>query len=178
MRRSQSAATEMRWLMKRLILSGLVVVAFSLGAAPAQVLRPINPNQRASDIENKNVQFGNVHLETLTHGTRATKIAPGLGKNASFKNVNLSHVDLKMLSFSDLPMKTLPRQNFMAKRAVLPDKVPPQEQLGLIRTKAPITKREIRAFTPAGEQELRKQLQGLPPPYGASTVQSLPPSGR
>jgi hypothetical protein len=164
--------------MKHSILRLLVVATFCMGDVHAQVLRPIDPNKRASEVENKSVQFGNVHLETLTHGTRDIKIAPGSGKNASFKNVNLSDVDLKTLSFSDLPMKTLPRQNFMAKRAVLPDKAPPQEQLGLSRTKAPITKREIRAFTPEGEEELKRQLHGLPPPYGASTIQSPPPSGQ
>ena len=164
--------------MKRLnfVLCCGLAMMIGMPMVRAQVFKPIDFNKRASDIENKTVHFGDVNLGTLSPGTHGTADLPLSGKKANLKDVNLSEVDLKMLNnFSELRMKTLPQQNFTAKRAALPNNVPPQAPLSLSHSRAPINRREIRAFTPAGEQELRKQLQGLPPPYGGNTVQSLPP---
>ncbi|MGD0651359.1 MAG: hypothetical protein ABSA97_09510 [Verrucomicrobiia bacterium] len=163
--------------MKHLLYGAVLVAAFSVSAA-AQILKPLDPGKRADDINNKSVNFGNVNLRTISTGMRQTTRSSLSDKNAHFNGVNLSDVELRLLNLSDVQMKTLPQQNFTAKRAVLPDKVPPQEQLGLIHTKAPIKDRQIRAFTPAGEEELKKQLHDIPPPQPAEKAQSPASSGK
>ena len=162
--------------MSRSVLTGLVVVTFCW-AASAQVLRQIDPTKQA-DISNKSVQFNDVNFQTLSPGIQSPTTLPLSGQKVDMNSVNLPEVQLNSVQFPVISTKTVPHQNFTAKRAVLPDKVPPQEQLSLIHTKAPIKDRQIRAFTPAGEEELKKQLHDIPPPQPAKDAQSPAGSGK
>jgi len=47
-------------------------------------------------------------------------------------------------------------QNSTAKRAAITEK--PRDEKQISRTKVPIKDREIHAYTPGGEKELKKQL--------------------
>jgi hypothetical protein len=78
--------------------------------------------------------------------------------------MELNEVDLKSIEMSTVSEPVLPQVNFSAKRAAV-DKVNDQgaRQLDQTKQKAPITSREIRAFTPGGEQELKKQLNTIHP---------------
>ena len=114
--------------MKHLLYGAVLVAAFSFSAA-AQILKPVDPTKQADDINNKNIDLGDVDLKTISPGMRQTEQSPLSGRKVNLKDVNLSETQLRSLNLSDTSMKTLPQQNFTAKRAALPDKVPPQEQL-------------------------------------------------
>jgi hypothetical protein len=164
--------------MKRLgfIVSGVVASMVLAASIPAQVLRTVDPTKRADDINNKNVSFDDADFPTLSPGVRSTTSLPLSGRKANYNDVNLSDAKLKSLNFTDISVKTLPQQNFTAKRAALPDKMPPQKQI--IHTKAPITGRQIHPFKPGGEEELKKQLHDIPPPQPAEKARSPASSGK
>ncbi len=165
--------------MKRrcLIISCAVTTLVLAASVSAQVLKQIDPTKQA-DISNKSVQFNDVNFQTLSPGIQSPTTLPLSGQRMDMNSVTLPEVQLNSVQFPVISMKTVPRQNFTAKRAVLPDKVPPQEQLSLIHTKAPIKDRQIRAFMPGGEEELKEQLHDIPPPQPAEKTQSPTSSGK
>ena len=146
--------------MKLLNLS-LLAVALALVPSPqllAQLLKPIDPNQKA-DVADKFVKPGDVQLETVTrptvdlHNAELSKGALKL-QDAETKSVT----DLKTLEHSTVETHILPQANFTAKRVATQSNEASDKNLNDAKKKAPITNRQIRPFTPAGEQELKKQL--------------------
>jgi hypothetical protein len=78
--------------------------------------------------------------------------------------MQLNEVNLKSIEMPTVPQPMLPQVNFTAKRAAA-DKVNDRgtRQLDQTKQKAPITGRQIRPFTPGGEEELKKQLNTVHP---------------
>ena len=154
--------------MKLLNLS-LLAVALTVLLSPlahAQVLKPIDPTQKA-DIGDKSVNLSTVQFETLSQPTRdlpgSSRVLPTapLSKgNLSHPNVDTKNVDLESVEFSTISKPVLPQANFTAKRAAAGDKLSDEskKQLAHDKQKAPITERQIRPFTPGGMEELKKQL--------------------
>jgi len=140
--------------MKRVILSGLLVAVFSISAV-AQVLKPIDRRKQA-DVNNKSVNLPNVNLNTQSEPTRGLPSLPLSNVQPHLKDVKIKHVGLNTLDLSAVTMKTLPQQNFTAKRAVVSDRM--HREAVVTTGNAPIKDRQIRAFTPAGEEELKKQF--------------------
>lgn len=161
--------------MKHLIYGAVLVAAFSVGAA-AQILKPIDRGKLADGINDKNIDLGNVNLGTISTRMRQTTRSSLSDKNAHFNDVNLSDVELRSLNLSDVQMKALPQQNFTAKRAAVSGQM--HREAEVKTANARIKDRQIRAFTPAGEEELKKQLHDIPPHQPAEEAQSPASSGK
>jgi len=136
--------------------------------SPAQVLQqitnPLDYNKRA-DVNGKNVTFSDRHYGTVSYPTRAGSTTSPLSKgDLQLQRVELNEVNTKSVEMSTLSEPVLPQVNFSAKRAAV-DKVNDQSgrQLDQTKQKPPITNRQIRPFTPAGEEELKKQLNTMHP---------------
>jgi hypothetical protein len=146
-------------------LVGVALLALSAAAASAQVLRPVDPTKRADDVEGKDLQFGSAEFKTITTDTRemgrssvSDKAAVLKGDVAGLKRLELQTLDLGTVTRTNLPFK-----NFTAKRAAVTDKVRLGKDLNDVRQAvAPILQRQIRPFTPGGEEELKNQLNKPP----------------
>ena len=141
--------------MKHWLSATLLATAFSL-AAVAQVLRPIDPAKNADDINNKSVTLPDVNLSTLPQPSRKLQQATESGKQFQYEQVHTKWVELGTLGHPNVETKALPQTNFTAKRAAGTDKAQRFKDVKL--GKAPITDRQIKAFQPGGEEELKKQL--------------------
>ena len=144
--------------MKAALLVAILVAA----SASAQVLRPIDPNKSA-DVSGKAVDLPTVNFGNVSQPTRSQPVSPlsnqfreGDGI-VETKSVETKDVEMSLLSHSTIPATIVPQQNFTAKRAPLASNVPPSERVKTPNAK--INKREIRPFTPAGNDELVKQLR-------------------
>ncbi len=129
-----------------------------------QIKKPLDRTKQA-DVSDKNVSFGDLHLETVAQPTHATPAASPLSKgNLQLQQLDLNQVDLKSAEMSTLPEPVLPQGNFSTKRAEA-DKAndAASHQLDQSWQNAPITNRQIRSLTPKGEEELKKQLNKLHP---------------
>jgi hypothetical protein len=146
--------------MKRLN-STLVAVGLALVLASrldAQILKPVDPNKKA-DVGDKSVKFGDAQLGTVSQPTADlpnAELSKGVLKlqNADTKNVT----GLKMLEHPMVETHVVPQANFTAKRIVTPSNEANDKSLNDAKKKAPVTDRQIRPFTPSGEEELKKQL--------------------
>jgi hypothetical protein len=78
------------------------------------------------------------------------------GKKAPTSDVTLSETTLRTVRFNSVTLTDVPRQNFSAKRAQANDQVRRDREVA--KANARITDRQIRPHTPAGEQELKDQL--------------------
>ena len=125
-------------------------------SAVGQVLRPVDPTKQA-DVGNKSVTFPNVDLNTVTQPQRALGQSSVSDKQLQFDQVRRKNVNLQTLEHGTVETKTLPQANFTAKRAAVTDKTHATENVKL--GKAPITDRQIKAFQPGGEEELKQQLR-------------------
>jgi hypothetical protein len=149
----------------KLKLTLLMVTLAGLLSQPATALvdplKPLDVNKQA-DVGGKNVNFDDVRFDTISQGTRELPQSPLSKGDLKLKNADVrdKHADFKMLEMSTIPKPVLPKANFTAKRAAV-DKVNDEAQKQAAQTKqvAPITSRQIRAFTPAGEEELKNQLK-------------------
>jgi hypothetical protein len=144
-------------------LLSITLTALLPTLSPAQVQeqksKPLDYTKRA-DVSNKNVTFGDLRYGTGSQPTRSGSTASPLSKgDLQLQRMELNEVDLKSVEMSTVPEPVLPQVNFSAKRAAV-NKVNDQSnrQLDQTKQKAPITDRQIRALTPAGEEELKKQL--------------------
>ena len=140
--------------MKRWLLCSLLVGMLALSAT-AQVLRPVDPNKQA-DVGNKSVTFPTVDLNTVAQPQRALGQSSVSDKQLQFEQVQRKNVKLETLEHGTVETKTLPQVNFTAKRAAVTDKRHATENVKL--GNAPITDRQIKAFQPGGEEELKQQL--------------------
>jgi hypothetical protein len=148
--------------LKRTILVVALVGLWSLPAgALLDPLKPLDVNKQA-DAGGKNVNFGDAQFDTISQPTREVPKSALSKGDLKLENAEVrdKHANLKMLEMSTVSMPVLPKANFTAKRAAV-DKVNDegQKQVDQTKQKAPITDRQIRAFTPAGEEELKKQLK-------------------
>jgi len=128
----------------------------------AQIFKPIDIHKQA-DVGGKNVNFSDLHFDSVSEPTSDLSGKPPFSKGdlnlQDFDGKNRS-VDLKMLVMPTVSTPELTKVNFTAKRAAVDkqnDLV--EKQVPETTQKAAITNREIRAFTPGGEQELKKQLR-------------------
>ena len=129
-----------------------------------QIKKPLDYSKQA-DVNGKTVTFGDLHYETVSQPTRAGSTTSPLSKgDLQLQRMELNEVNLKSVEMSTASEPVLPQVNFSAKRAAA-DKVNDQgtRQLDQSKQKAPITGRQIRPLSPAGEEELKKQLNTLHP---------------
>jgi hypothetical protein len=144
--------------MKHSLILGLIAASVTLQAV-AQVFRPVDPTKQA-DVNNKTVTLPGVNFQTLPQGSRSFSTLtlpvnrPTQATDVQNRSVNLNTVSLPMIT-----APTLTRTNI-----TFSDVAGTGKKLGtndLPTSIAPITNRQIRAFTPAGEEELKKQLNEL-----------------
>jgi hypothetical protein len=145
----------------------IALAALFPARSPAQVLedtrKPLDYKKQA-DVSGKTVTFGDLHYGTISQPTHAESTSPLSKGDLQMKRLELNEVDLKSMEMNTISEPTLPQVNFTAKRAVV-DKTNDlgNRQLDQIKRKAPITSRQIHPFNPAGEEELRKQLNTVQP---------------
>ena len=140
--------------MRYLVIIGYLV----LGIIPMRAgpLDRIDSNRRA-DVGDKMIDMSTVHFDSLSQPTRTMPVAPVSSKTADRnQTVEMKHVDFDTLSFATIPRETAPQQNFQAKRAASVDT--PTVPIG----NAPINQRVIRPLTPAGEKDLKDQINKIP----------------
>ena len=149
----------------RLALLAVTCAACLSPLIDAQVFKPIDRTKQA-DVNNQTVNFSDVQLGTVSPAARDLPRKSPLSKgdlklqDADVKDKGL---DFKTLDMSTVPMAVLPKVNFTPKHAAIDSKnCESKKDLDQTKQKAPITDRQIRAFTPAGEEELKKQLNNPP----------------
>ena len=141
-----------------LIFCGLGV-AVATATATARVFEAADPTKQA-DISNQIINPKNLDMKTLSSPVRSSTAAPLTKGDLKMKGTDMKNLELKTLDLSSVPMSTLPQQNFEAKRAAAGDKMRDEKQ---VKTQsAKIKDRQIRAFTPAGEAEMKDQFHHLP----------------
>jgi len=148
-----------------LIVSCAAAIMVFAAPGPAQILKRIDPTKLADDVNGKNLQLGTAELNTIEKDTIEMNRATVSDKTAELKGnvAGLKKLELETLGLSSVAKTNLQYQNFTAKRAAVADKAQLAKDLDSLRkTKAPIAKRQIRPSTPAGEEELKKQLNTLP----------------
>ena len=145
----------------KLLNYALLAVALVLCPSPrlnAQLLKPIDPNQKAG-IGDKSVKFGDAQLNTISQPTADLPNAELSKGDLKLQDADTKNVtDLKSLDYSTVETHVLPQANFTAKRIAIKSNEANDKKLDDTKKKAPINQRQIRPFTPSGEQELKKQL--------------------
>jgi hypothetical protein len=156
--------------MKRgLILLAVILAALLSPKIEAQILdqviKPLDRSKQA-DVNEKTLSFGDVPMNTLS---QPLKDLPG--SPLSKGDLKLEQLDQKKAEFNTLPMNmntvptpSLPQANFNTQSAaadVPSDKTTKQAE-EVKKKKTPITERQIKPFTPAGEEELKHQLNDPP----------------
>lgn len=139
--------------MKPLLFGAILLAAAS---AHAQLLKPIDVRQLA-DVNDKTVDMPTVNFDTIPQPTRTQPILPLTGQRLEpADTVETKRVDTHTLRYDNVAVKVLPQQNFSPKRATVAGNasLPP----AVDTPKADIKKRVIRPLTPAGAEELKKQL--------------------
>ncbi len=152
-----------------LTLLAVILAALLSTRAHAQIVKPIDTTKQA-DV-NKTVNFGDVQFDTLSQPTSVLPGSSPLSKgNLKFQDTDQKKVEFNGLEMSTISRPTLPMANFTAKRAAVD--VPRDEtkkqadqtrkQADQTKKQAQINGRQIRPFTPAGEEELKHQLNEPP----------------
>ena len=149
----------------RLALLAVACAGCSLPAIDAQVFKPIDRTKQA-DVSDKTVNFADVPVDTVSPPARDLPRKSPLSKGdlkLQDADVTTKGVDLKSLEMPAVPTEVVPKANVTTKRATVDGKkYEIKKDLDQTSQKAPITDRQIRAFTPAGEEELKKQLNNPP----------------
>jgi hypothetical protein len=142
--------------MKRSFILGLVTASVALSAV-AQVFRPVDPSKQ-TEVKGKTVTLPNVNFQTLPQGSRSFSILslPG-NQPAQADDVQNKSVDLNAVSLPTITAPTLSQTN-IAFPTVVGASGKNLDTKDLPSAMAPITNRQIRAFAPGGEEELKKQL--------------------
>jgi len=134
-----------------------------LSLAHAQLGKPIDMTKQA-DVNGKNVSFNNLQFNTISEPSPdLPREAPLMKGDLKLQNTEIQEKskDLKTLQMPAFTAPILPQSNLPDKRAAADDKQSPDtaKLADETKQKAPITNRQIRAFTPNGEEELKKQLK-------------------
>ncbi|HUK81332.1 MAG TPA: hypothetical protein VLZ12_01745 [Verrucomicrobiae bacterium] len=140
--------------MKRSFIFGLVAAGVTLNVV-AQVFRPVDPTKQA-DVGTKTVTLPNVNFQTLPQGSRSFSILALPNTQPQSSDVQNKSVDINTVGWPTITTPTLSRTNLVYPDVAGTEKT--REIKDLPTAVAPITNRQIRAFTPAGEEELKKQL--------------------
>jgi hypothetical protein len=146
-----------------ILLAVALVAALSPRAgAWTNPLTPIDRTKQA-DVSGKNVSYGDMPFDTISQPSRDVPRSPLTKGDLKLQGVDLNNMDLSTRDMSTVSLPVLPKANFTAKRATV-DKQNDQtrKQVDHTTRKAPITDRQIRPFTPAGEEELKRQLNEPP----------------
>jgi hypothetical protein len=151
---------------------GLTLLAVILAAtlstrARAQIIKPLDRSKQA-DVNDKTLNFGDAPLGSLSQPMADLPGSPLSKGDLKLQDVDQKKTDFKSLELSTVSTTTLPKGNFTTRRAEAD--VPSDEtkkQSDQTKKDAPINKRQIKPFTPAGEQELKHQLNE--PPLDAQT---------
>ena len=139
-----------------LLIGGTVVAVLWAGPVGAQILLPINPNKQADDINGRILHFDQRHAPVIAEPIRPGKLAPLDRSDAPSRLVPTALIPDKAYDTSVYPTRVVPRVNFAAKRAAASDEV--RSSPVVPSGPAPVSTRRIRAFTPSGEEELKKQF--------------------
>jgi hypothetical protein len=145
-------------MMKSVIVCGLIVAAFAV-SSHAQLLAPIDFSKQA-DIGNQSAVLPTLDLNTRVEPFRGLSLSPLSGKEPNLKWFQTHQVDLNTTELSIINLRTMPQQNFTAQRSAVSDQMLVQPFVST--DQAPITDRQIKAYTPTGTEELKKQLSGTP----------------
>jgi len=146
-----------------ILLVGALVAALSPRAGAWTSPRTPIDRTKQADVNDKNVSFSDVPLGAISQPTRAEPRSPLTKGDLKLQGVDLNNVDLSTREMSTVSLSVLPKANFTAKHAAadkLNDKT--SKQVDHTTRKAPITDRQIRPFTDAGEEELKRQLNEPP----------------
>jgi hypothetical protein len=141
-----------------LLAAALVGFLLPLGHAQQNV-NPIDYTKQA-DVNKKTLTLGDVPFNTISQPTRDLPNRSPIAKgDLKLSGVDLKDMDLKTLEMNSVSTPVLPKTNFTGKRAAAdkPNDLT-KKQVDQTKQVAPITDRQIRPFTPGGEEELKKQL--------------------
>jgi exopolysaccharide biosynthesis protein len=134
----------------------------------AQIVKPIDPTKQA-DVSGKTVSFGDVQFDTLSQPARNftdSSISKGTVKfqdvDQRKSDIHRQKMDFRTLDMSRVSEPTMTKANFTAKRAAVDMSSEPGKQVEQTKKKAPISQRQIRPFTPSGEEDLKHQLNEPP----------------
>jgi hypothetical protein len=150
-----------------LILLAVVLAALHPMPAHAQIVKPIDTTKQA-DVNGKTVNFSDLQFNTITQPTTALPSAPLSKGNLKFQDIYQKKTEFNTLEMSTISKPTLTQPtvaqvNFTTRRAdVDVSNDESRKQADQTRKKAPINGRQIRAFTPPGEEELKHQLNEPP----------------
>jgi len=137
-----------------------ICLAGLLTGARAAVLTQIDPHKLA-DVTGQTVDLPTVQFDSVPQQFRTMPVAPVSGKTVDrHQTVATKNVELNTLDFPLVPSKTVPLTNFAAKRATLEQ--PPIETGTATTDNAKINSRVIRPLTPAGQQDLKDQINKIP----------------
>jgi hypothetical protein len=149
------------------LLGALAALPPALSSAQIldQIKKPFDLTKQA-DVNDKTVTFSDLHYGTVSQPTRTdSRTSSPLSKgDLQLQRMDLSEVNFKSVDMSAVSEPVLPQVNFSAKRAAA-DKVSDEgdRRLDQTKQKAPINSRQIRPFSPGGEEDLKRQLNSIHP---------------
>jgi hypothetical protein len=152
-----------------LTLRNIIILAVFLSSpVHGQIVKPIDLKKQA-DVNGKSVNFGDLQFDTLSqpaNGLAGSSVSKG---NLKFQDVDQKKADIhrQKMDFNAVDMSTVseptvPKANFTAKRAEVDMSSEPRKQVEQTKKKAQINQRQIHPFTPAGEEDLKHQLNEPP----------------
>jgi hypothetical protein len=128
----------------------------------AQIVKPLDRTKQA-DVNDKTLNYGDLQFNNIS---QPMSDLPGsaLSKgDLKLQDADQKKADLKMLEMHTVTTSSLPGSNFTTRRAevdVTSDET--RKQSEQTRKKAQINERQIKPFTPTGEEELKHQLNEPP----------------
>ena len=152
--------------MKSWLMIG-IASAFLSGHARAGLHDRIDTS-RTADVSGKTVDMPTVNFDTIGLPTREMRSSPVSNQRhetagtVEMKRVEFSTLEMRNVELRNAEMRThsFPQSNFTPKRAAIPEKQIPVETVPT--GSAPVTDRVIRTGSPAGQDELRQQLNRRP----------------
>jgi hypothetical protein len=145
-----------------LTLRTVILAAMLSMPVHAQIIKPLDRSKQA-DVNDKTLNFGDAPLGSLSQPMVELPGSPLSKGDLKLQDVDQKKTDFKSLELSTVSTATLPKGNFTTRRAEAD--VPSDEtrrQSDQTKKNAPINGRQIKPFTPAGEQELKHQLNESP----------------
>jgi hypothetical protein len=149
-------------------LLAIILAALLSATARAQVLKEIDLTKQA-DVTDKTVNFSDMKFDTISQPMSVLPSAPLSKGNLKFQDVDQKKAEFNTVGMSTLlkptlDKPTLPQANFTAKRAAV-DVTSDEDRKEADQTdkkKAQINGRQIKPFNPAGEEDLKHQLNQPP----------------
>ena len=150
-------------------LRNIIFAMFLSAPVHGQIVKPIDVTKQA-DVTGKTVNFGNVQFDTLSQPMRdlsGSSLSKGDVKfqdvDQKKQDVKQKKMDFKTVDMSTVSKPTLPMANFTSKRAEVDmSNVETKKQVDQTKKQAQINERQIPAFTPTGEEDLKHQLNEPP----------------